>query len=101
MAQTPFDIDNTDENEDWILTPEVRAEEIAISEKLAEEHGKAKGVTPEGKVTAKGRPLPPWPEGVPVPITADDVARAMRKWDRDMPPEFRGLLMAEPQGEVT
>lgn len=58
----------------------------------------AKGITPEGKVTAKGRPLPLWPEGKPVPITADDLARAINRWDRDMPPEFRGLLMAEPEG---
>ncbi len=58
----------------------------------------AKGTTEVGKVIAKGQPLPPWPEGVPVPITADDLARAINRWDRDMPPEFRGLLMAEPEG---
>ena len=83
-ASAPFDIDNTTENEDWI--------------KHVGDPEKAKGLTPDGKVSARGQPLPEWPAGVPVPITADDVARAMRKWDRDMPPEFRGLLMAEPEG---
>jgi hypothetical protein len=100
----PFDIDATEENEDWILTPEQREEEVAISQKLAEEHAKAeaKAVNEEGKVETTGRPLPMWPEGEPVPITAEDVAEAMREWDRTMPPRFRGLLMAEPiSGEPT
>lgn len=94
----PIDIDATEENEDWILTDEVRVEEIAISQKLAEEHAKAeaKTITEEGKVETTGRPLPMWPEGEPVPISAEDVAEAIREWDRTMPPEYRGMLTAEP-----
>jgi hypothetical protein len=94
------DIDEFEGSEDWILTDEVRAEEIAISQKLAEQHAKSKAVTEEGKVETTGKPLPRWPEGEPVPITAEDVARAMRKWDRKMPKEFRGLLMAEPEEAI-
>jgi len=61
----------------------------------------AKAVNEAGKVVTTGKPLPEWPEGKPVPITAEDVARAMRKWDRKMPPEFRGLLMAQTDTSVT
>lgn len=50
----------------------------------------------DGKLHPAGKPLPEWPEGKIVPITAEDVARANRAWDREMPPEFKGLLNAEP-----
>lgn len=56
----------------------------------------ARAVTEEGKVETTGQPLARWTEE-PVPITAEDVARAMRKWDRKMPVEYRGLLVAEPE----
>lgn len=36
----PYDIDSTEENEDWILTPKRRAEEVAMYEELAEEYKK-------------------------------------------------------------
>ena len=94
------DLDEYEHNEDWILTPEVRAEEIAISEKLAAEHAEAKALTEEGKVQTTGKPLPAWGDE-PVPITAEDVAEAIREWDRTMPPEYRGMLTAEPVPEDT
>ena len=50
MAPKPYDIDNTEENEDWILTPKRRAEEIAISEKLAEEYKKSGTVEEDDNV---------------------------------------------------
>ena len=40
-AVIPYDIDNTEENEDWILTPKRRDEEVAMYEQIAEEHNDA------------------------------------------------------------
>jgi hypothetical protein len=57
-------------------------------------------VNDSGKVVPKGKPLKPWGTD-PVPITAEDVARAIRDWDARMPEEAKGILMAVPQRVAT
>lgn len=53
------------------------------------------GAPVDGKLRPAGQPLPVWPAGEPVAITADDVAAAMRRWDAQMPAEYKGMLMPE------
>ena len=48
---------------------------------------------PSDKVEPLGKPLADWPDR-DVLITPEDVARAIRNWDRRMPPEAQGLLVA-------
>jgi hypothetical protein len=52
-----------------------------------------------GEKQEAGEPPEPWGDKA-VPISKDDVARAIAKWDRRMPPEAEGLLQArEPTEE--
>ena len=61
---------------------------------------RAKAEPPDdGKVHPGGKPLAAWPADAPVKITAEDVARAMRKFDAAMGDEYAGLLGAQPVTE--
>ncbi len=48
---------------------------------------------------APGAPLAPWPAGMPVPITALDVTRALAVWDVDVP-DAAGLWDAQVVGRA-
>lgn len=82
-------------NEEMFQAMEEPPEEDAEDTELEEQ---------TGKVEPTGQPLSPWTLDRPVPITVDDVARAMRNWERRMPPEAQGALVARsatPEEDAT
>lgn len=77
-----------------------RPREIAEEAKPPEEKARRfwsiarwRGKQDDGKVHPKGKPLSPWGDE-PVEITAEDIARAVGKWDARMPEEAKGILTA-------
>ena len=52
-----------------------------------------RGYAEQEKVQPIGEPLEPWGDE-DVPITPEDIAKAIRDWDQTMPEEARGLLTA-------
>jgi len=75
------------EDSDVAATNAPRLEEMQIEGELA---GSAETDTHEKQIT--GEPLEPWGDE-PVPISREDVIRAIRKWDERVP-EAAGLLLA-------
>lgn len=85
------------------VTPEDGGDVIEGS--VTEVGGPAQIAETTGEVTfgqkqegPQGRPPKPWGDKS-VPITKEDIARALGKWDERMPPEARGILRARPATE--